>query len=217
MKHDPAPAVQQLTLFTDDDVELEAEIWAPNTARAGIVIAHPHPLHGGDMHSPVTAAIWKSLAELNIAGVRFNFRGVGASTGSHDEGNAERLDVVAAARSLRSAMSDGSTVALAGWSFGADVSLAVTQVDDLDIAGWFLVAPPLRLLDMEAWQPAATSARIKHLACPAHDQFRPPDSAIELTSGWTATEIHPIEGADHFLAGRTHLVVEQLQNFLTRL
>jgi len=217
MKHDPDSLIQQLTLTTGDGEQLEAEMFVPSDARLGIVIAHPHPLHGGDMHSPVTTAIWQALADLGAAGIRFNFRGVGSSSGQHDDGNAEQLDVMAAAGALHAALSAGAPVALAGWSFGADVSLAIAEVDGNDIAGWFLVAPPLRLLDQSDWADAAASPQPKHLACPAHDQFRPPDAAAEVVATWTATEVHPVEGADHFLVGRAHLVIEQLGDFIARL
>jgi len=216
MKHDRDSSVEHLMLTTDDGVRLEAELYTPADTRLGVVIAHPHPLHGGDMHSPVTTAIWDALEDLHIAGIRFNFRGVGASTGHHDGGHAEQRDVTAAARHLHEKLPPEAVIALTGWSFGADVSLAVSDVDGVAVAGWFLVAPPLRVVDAEAWQPAATSAGLKHLACPAHDQFRPPESAEEAVKGWTATEVHPVAGADHFLAGRTHLIVDQLREFVAR-
>lgn len=105
---------ESITLTTDDGVELEAECHVPDgnaadEVKATVVIAHPHPLHGGDMYSPVTSALFGSLPALGVAGVRFNFRGVGRSGGSHNGGDAERLDVraaieqaIALARALRS-------------------------------------------------------------------------------------------------------------------
>ena len=99
---------------------------------------------------------------------------------------------------------------VSGWSFGADV--AVQVVDDR-LAGWFLVAPPLRGAE-EATPAAAMDERPKLLVVPENDQFRPPSSAEAVTSGWLATRVETVAGADHFLVGRTDRVVGSLEAFL---
>ena len=69
--------VEAIRVTTADGVELEAELFVPESPRAAVVVAHPNPLMGGDMHTPVVAALWRALPALGAAGVRFNFRGVG--------------------------------------------------------------------------------------------------------------------------------------------
>lgn len=147
-----------------------------------------------------------------MACLRFNFRGVGRSGGEHDFGRAERLDIVAAIDALHPVV-EGLPLLLSGWSFGADVSLTVT---DPRIDGWMPVAPPLRVVPLDELA-AAHDPRPKVLLVPEHDQFCPPGRARQLTEGWQATEIVVAPGADHFLVGRTDLAVSTATSILRRL
>lgn len=208
MAGDPGPA----TLTTTDGITLEAE-WAPATGSgdvplAAVVLAHPHPAHGGDMRSLVTSELFRSLPDRGLDVLRFNFRGVGASSGHHEGGMAERADV-AAAVAFAAATSPDVPLVLSGWSFGADVSLAVT---DEAIAGWFAVAPPLRVLAADTLV-AAGDPRPKVLAVPEHDEFNPPDRCVPIVAGWTNTTLEVVAGADHFLVGRTGVLVDALVAF----
>ena len=198
-----------MKLHTADGLTLEGELHVPDGVHAAVVLAHPHPLHGGNMRSIVIGALFAGLPAAGVAVLRFNFRGVGASEGTHDRGQAERLDVVAALDVLEGLGRDLPLV-LGGWSFGADTSLAV---DDARHAGWFAVAPPLRHAEPVA---AASDPRPKLLAVPERDQFRSPESAREVVASWTNTELTVVPGADHFLVGRTDRVVELAVEFINR-
>src|ERR1700719_1688941 len=59
------------------------------------VICHPHPLGGGSLHNKVVFRAARGLENANIATLRFNFRGVGASAGTHDKGEGEQSEVMA--------------------------------------------------------------------------------------------------------------------------
>jgi uncharacterized protein len=104
---------------------LEAIVKEPSgTPRGAAVICHPHPLHGGTMH---TKAVYRAAQGLNEAGLvvlRFNFRGVGTSTGSHDEGVGEQDDASAALDWIESEYPHLPLV-VGGFSFGSMVGLAV--------------------------------------------------------------------------------------------
>ncbi len=194
-----------LLLHTDDGLAIEAEIAETPTEMAVAVLAHPHPLHGGDMRSLVTSELFRTLPHRGISCIRFNFRGVGNSEGDHDGGGSEALDVAAAVEAFGSDHADVPLL-LVGWSFGADVSLTVT---DTLIAAWCPVAPPLRVVEPASMK-AAEDARPKLLVVPEHDQFNPPERAREVVAGWTATEVVTISGGDHFLVGRTQVVVDHV-------
>src|SRR5574341_1683819 len=96
---------QQLDLDVDGQVVLEAELAAPALdARAAMVLCHPHPLYGGSMRSIVISELFRALPARGVACLRFNFRGVEGSSGTHDEGRAERADALAAIDALAGAV-----------------------------------------------------------------------------------------------------------------
>jgi len=199
---------QTLTLYTADGLRLEAELARPDNPEAGVVICHPHPTYGGDMHSPITTALFEAMPTAGFIALRFNFRGTGRSEGTHDDGIGERLDVAAAIEVLE----EDVPVALAGWSLGADVALAI---GDERVAAWIAVAAPLRIVPPEQ-MPAASDLRPKLLIVPEYDQFRSPESAAEVTSSWPATDRVVVPGADHFLVGQSQRVAEIVLTFWDR-
>jgi uncharacterized protein len=191
-------------LQTADGLTLEAEFAEGVGPPAGIavVLCHPHPQYGGSMRSIVTSVLFTELPAAGYPALRFNFRGVEGSTGEHSHGEHEPLDVLAAITALAERVPD-LPVALVGWSFGADISLAVV---DPSVAGWVAIAPPLRFL--EAF-PAASDPRPKHLILAAHDEYRAPADVEATVAEWTATTTAIISGASHFFVGRTdHVVTE---------
>ncbi|PZQ12516.1 MAG: alpha/beta hydrolase [Rhodanobacter denitrificans] len=137
----PAEATVLLLPGPAGAIELACALPEPGTARAGTaVICHPHPLQGGTMHNKVVTIIERALRELGLATVRFNFRGVGASEGSYDEGNGESDDLAAIVGWVRE-VRPGDAVWLAGFSFGSYVALRNAQ--RLDAAALVTVAPPV--------------------------------------------------------------------------
>ena len=94
-------------------------------ARGVAVIAHPHPLFGGTMDNKVVQTLARAFVQCGWTAVRFNFRGVGATEGVHDEGRGEAADMLAVIQ----AVAPEGPLALAGFSFGAFVaSQAVASV-----------------------------------------------------------------------------------------
>jgi hypothetical protein len=193
--------IEPVSLTTSDGLQLEAELAMveDEPAWAGAVLTHPHPQQGGNMRSIVPGTLFAELPAAGVAALRFNFRGVGGSSGTYGGGVDERLDVIAALDHLVGSLPAGLPVVLAGWSFGADVSLSV---GDARISGWFCAAPPLRIVDPTTMV-AGTDPRPKLLAVPERDQFRRPDAVRDLVADWPACRIEVIPGADHFFVGRT--------------
>jgi alpha/beta superfamily hydrolase len=111
--------------------QLEAIVKEPRgeSVNGVALVLHPHPLGGGTMHNKV---VFRAAAALNDAGLttlRINFRGVGQSSGEHDDGRGERDDVVAGLDYL-AANYPQQEITLCGFSFGARVGLEVGINDD---------------------------------------------------------------------------------------
>src|SRR6476620_8327955 len=88
------------------------------TPRGTVVIAHPHPLFGGTMDNKVVQTLARAFVGCGWTAVRFNFRGVGASEGVHDEGRGECEDM----REVVAQLAPEGPLAIAGFSFGAFVA-----------------------------------------------------------------------------------------------
>jgi hypothetical protein len=204
--------VQTLSLTSSDGITLEAERATPSSAsRASVVLCHPHPQYGGTMRSIVIGALFDALPASGFTVLRFNFRGVERSTGTHDDGQGELLDVHAALDAADTVRGDGEPLVLVGWSFGADMTLAT---HDDRLAAWVGIAPPLRFrTDFDG---VAQDPRPKLLVLGQHDEFRDPASVVDATDDWKATEIDVIAGASHFFVGRTDRVVDAVRGFVER-
>ena len=111
--------------------QLEAILKEPkgSPVRGVALCCHPHPLGGGTMHNKVVFRAAAGLVDAGLVALRFNFRSVGASTGTHDEGRGEREDVRDALDYL-SEHYQGEEVILAGFSFGSRVGMEVGMNDD---------------------------------------------------------------------------------------
>jgi alpha/beta superfamily hydrolase len=91
---------------------------AGRSPRGVAIIAHPHPLFGGTMDNKVVQTLARAFVQCGYTAVRFNFRGVGASAGTHDAGRGEFEDMLAVVRQV----APEGPIALAGFSFGAFVT-----------------------------------------------------------------------------------------------
>jgi alpha/beta superfamily hydrolase len=198
----------RVVLSTDDGLRLEAEL-APSARAgapvAGFVLCHPHPTYGGSMHTPVPDALFRALPARGVACLRFNFRGVGTSQGTHSGGRDEPRDVVAAIDALAAALDPGTPIHVQGWSFGALMALAVP---DPRVASWFAVAPPLGMGIPVSVDAVAGDPRPKLVAVGRHDQVVDPERLQGLVGTWASTRVVVIEGTDHFFAGHTGELVE---------
>jgi alpha/beta superfamily hydrolase len=113
--------------------------------RALALICHPHPLHGGSVDNKVVFTLARACRDSGVVAVRFNFRGVGASGGAHDEGVGELNDARFVLHWLRQEcfrqQQIGLPVILAGFSFGAAIAAQLSQTEK--IAALILAAPPV--------------------------------------------------------------------------
>ncbi len=145
MVSDPSDFPVQAAAFTlagpVGPLEVASDMPEAECARAGTaIICHPHSLHGGTLRNKVVTMIERSLRELGLATVRFNFRGVGASAGTFDEGIGETEDLAAVAAWVRRVRPD-DVVWLAGFSFGSYVALRAAK--RLGATQLIQIAPPV--------------------------------------------------------------------------
>ncbi len=124
--------------------DLEGALHEREGGRPGLVavVCHPHPSFGGTLHNKVVHRVAATLHELGADVLRFNFRGVGRSAGSFDEGRGEVDDARAAVSWMR-ARHAGARLWLAGFSFGSWIA-ARLAASDPGVERLILVAPPVR-------------------------------------------------------------------------
>lgn len=124
------PPRSQRELIPGPAGALEVVFEEPEVAPTGLaVICHPHPLFGGTLTNKVVHTLARTLNARDCVSVRFNFRGIGASEGTHDAGRGETLDALAVIAWARGRW-PGLPLLLAGFSFGGMVALlAAPQAD----------------------------------------------------------------------------------------
>ena len=128
-------------------LECAVDVPEPEIARSiTFVVCHPHPSHGGTMHNKVVTILERSMRELGLRTVRFNFRGVGASAGEFDDGYGETDDLFAVIEWVRRTR-PGDELWLGGFSFGSYVALRAAS--NLTLGQLISIAPPVDRYDFD--------------------------------------------------------------------
>ena len=166
-------------------------------AQAFAVVCHPHPLYGGTMDNKVVVSVARALHEVSVSTVRFNFRGVGASAGSYDEGRGELADALAVADWAQGRRPDLPLIA-AGFSFGSYIALKLALVRR--VRHLFMVAPPVsRFAVTELARPDCPLTVVQGDA----DEVVPPAEVLAWAAGLEpAPSLHVVPGCGHFFHGK---------------
>jgi alpha/beta superfamily hydrolase len=193
--------VQSRVRFPASGIVLEGVFERPKGEATvpAVAVCHPHPLYGGDMHNNVVEVICQALAQVSVATLRFNFRGVGRSEGSHEEGIGEQDDVRGALDFLQSSPGvDRGRLGVAGYSFGTRVAAPVA-LREARVRALALVSP---FLDDADWQGMKSCVIPKLFICGSEDSFISPHKVKRL-AGEAAppSECEVVFGADHFWWG----------------
>jgi len=176
---------------------LEGILREPASAVAAAVVCHPHPRGGGTMNNNVVYRAAKALVAGGVTALRFNFRGVGASTGTHADGIGEEEDVRAAIDFLR-AHAPGLPIWIAGFSFGARVGLAVGARSD-DVARLFGIGLALRMFDYHVLD---SCPKPKAIVQASEDEYAPRDEIDAAVHGMSEPKrLWIVEGASHLFPG----------------
>ncbi len=176
------------------------------------VICHPHPPDGGSMHNKVVSTLAKAFTDSGYIAIRFNFRGVGASEGSYDQGRGELADCRAVIDWVITRRSQ-SALALAGFSFGAWVALKAAEF--YSPALMVSIAPPVGFRDFGDVQ----AARCPWLAIQGEaDEIVPSAGVLAwLQAQHPAPEIVSMPGTSHFFHGQLVPLREHVKHFLQTL
>ena len=169
--------------------------------RGTAVIAHPHPLFGGSMNNKVVQTLARAFVQCGWRAVRFNFRGVGASEGTHDDGRGESQDML----DLVAQVVPHGPLALAGFSFGAFVTAQVVAT-----------LAPLRAIERlvlvgtaaSRFQVAALPAELHERTLVIHGEH---DDTVPLAAvmDWARPQILPVTvvpGGGHYFHGQLPLL-----------
>jgi alpha/beta superfamily hydrolase len=190
------------------DIELIVDLPAA-APRAVAVCCHPHPLFGGTLTNKVIHTVARSFTTQGAVAVRFNFRGVGASQGAHDDGIGETDDLVTVAEWARSRWPD-LPLWLGGFSFGSYVALRGAA--RLAPALLVTVAPPVGRWDFSS---------IAAPTCPwlvvqgSEDELVPAAGVVAWAQALQpAVRIAMLDGATHFFHGRLHELQDAASAFV---
>ena len=177
-----------------------------------VVVCHPHPLYGGSMDNNVVDAVCASLEKREIAWLKFNFRGVGRSRGSFENGVGEKEDAKAAI-SFGEGKSrvDPRRTGLCGYSFGSGVALA-TAVEDPRVKAVAGIAPFVQPEDL-----LNRYDRPKLLVCGAEDEFIDARTLERLVQKMPdPKELALFPGMDHFWMGEEEGMAARVGEFFAK-
>lgn len=190
-----------------DGLKLEG-LLSVNSPDKAVVVTHPHPLYGGEMHNPVVSTVISAYNEQGYTTLRFNFRGAGYSQGSHDDGHGEQNDVLSAVSYLKN--SGFKNISLAGYSFGAWVNL-MAAAKKIEIEDLVLVSPPVDFIKFETVKDVAS---LRLVITGTHDEYASIGHVSELIELWNPNaELEEIAGGDHFYSGNLDLLKELILSY----
>ena len=202
----PAASLKRL-LIEGSAGAIETDVNDPGGVRRGIaLIAHPNPLHGGTKDNKVVTTLAKAFFALGYVAARPNFRGVGASAGSHDEGRGETEDLLAVAGHLRRQYGE-LPLLLAGFSFGGFVQTRVAK--RVHARSLVLVAAAVNRFPAETVPPETLVI---------HGEL---DDVVPLAAvlDWARPQGLPVvvvPGGEHFFHGRLNLLADIVTRFFSR-
>ena len=201
------PAATDRLLIDGAAGKIEVDISDPGASadgqRRGIaLIAHPHPLMGGTKDNKVVTTLARTFYALGCVTLRPNFRGVGATAGTHDEGRGETADLIAVARYAQDQYG-ALPLTCAGFSFGSFVQTRVAK--ELQPRQLVLIAPAVNRFPTETVAPGTLIV---------HGEL---DEVVPLTAvfDWARPQnlaVVVVPGGEHFFHGRLH----QLQDIVAR-
>ncbi len=195
--------------------QLEAILKEPSGAPRGVaLVLHPHPLGGGTMHNKVVFRAAQALNDAGLVTLRINFRGVGQSTGKHDDGRGELADVRAGLHYLEQNY-PGKSSTLCGFSFGSRVGIEI-GIADARVNYLISIGTPIAKYDFSFLESCRKPILFVH---GERDEFGDVNRLKELVkklAAVSAAELVVINGADHFFAGHLDELKIAIKEWISR-
>ncbi len=198
--------------FTCETGKREGKYFSSEIPNApAVLVLHPHPLHGGTMNNKVVYRLFHTFIKNGFSAMRFNFRGVGRSSGIFDHGMGELIDAATALDWLQNANSDASSYWVAGFSFGAWIGLQLVMRRP-EVKEFVAISPPANSYDFSFFSPCPTNGLVVQGTA---DTVVSNDSVSKLVDQMSAQQnidiqYNVIEFADHFFNGK----LDEVENII---
>lgn len=181
------------------------------------LVLHPHPLYGGTMNNKIVYRLYHIFAQNGFSVLRFNFRGIGKSQGTYDEGVGELTDAATALDWLQAQNPDAPTCWIGGFSFGAWISLQLLMRRP-EIEGFVAVSPPANLYDFSFLAPCPSAGLITQ---GDKDDVVSEEMVSKLASKLASNQATPVEykvvgGADHYYRGVEDEMGNTVNDYIAR-
>lgn len=197
----------------NSEIKLEAEFFQSKSGKLKpiVLICHPHPQFGGNMYNNVVSGVFNKLIENDLSCLRFNFRGVGGSTGSHSDGTGELSDVHACVDYL--IKKSFERIIICGYSYGAAIGCSAVNYSE-KIIGFISISFPWGFMGI--YKKKSQTSKPKLFIQGNRDDVAQFDHFQENYEFYLDPKKRKIiDGADHFYWGYEEQVVEEVLNFLS--
>jgi len=181
------------------------------------LVLHPHSQHGGTMNNKVVYNLYHTFARQGFSVLRFNFRGVGRSQGTFDNGQGELSDAAAALDWMQAINANARGCWVAGFSFGAWIGMQLLMRRP-EIEGFVSVAPPANVYDFSFLAPCPSSGLIVH---GSSDDVVPQAAVQKLATKLQSqknieVEYQTVEGANHFFTQHLEQMIKVVEDYVAR-
>ena len=182
-----------------------------------VLVLHPHPLHGGSMHTKATYALYQTFVNQGFNTLRFNFRGVGNSEGVFDNGEGELEDAAAALDWLQVENRNASSFWIAGFSFGAWIAMQLLMRRP-ELEGFVVVCPPANMHDFNFLAPCPVSGLMVHGTLDTLVSLEAVKTLAAKLSNQKGihVKLSEVEGADHFFTNQLPTLSHEISTYLAK-
>ena len=203
-------------IFNGPDGRLEGRYHQSKKPDAPIaIVLHPHPLHGGNMNNRVVFIMFNNFVERGFSVLRFNFRGVGRSQGTFDNGVGELSDAAYAFDWIQQFNSNSPFCWIGGYSFGALISMQL-MMRRPEIEGFVSISPPAGTEDFSFLAPCPSSGLIIHGDKDTHVPLDAVKKLAQKLDGQKniSVNLSIVKGADHFYKDNMDNLSKEVASYL---